>query len=422
MSVAGNTFSVGDFKFELNRNGRVVVTGAGKAAGQMAIGLLDIVAQAGFDRDRISGWINVPDDGVCDASPLTVFGCRPAGENLPTERAIEGTREIIRLVRGLEKDDLSLCLISGGGSALLSMPVEGISLDDKRQLIRFLDSSGASIEDRNRIRRELSQVKGGRLAQMQTQGTMVTLLISDILGDPGDLIASGPTVPTDSDPVRAVELLNSLIWQNGGRDAVPRSVWAHLQQRIQHPDLIELCPQPNASQQIFTIGNIATAVDAAAIRSRALGYQVETRIQSDPSESVTKAATMFSEWILNPAPGPRILIDGGEPVVRLCSNPGRGGRNQQLVLEVANRLIEATCRQHEFCFLSGGTDGEDGNTPVAGASFDHELVQGWNQQGVKPFPYLSRNDAYSFFERSRGLFLTGMTGTNVGDLRIAIVR
>lgn len=421
VTIADGHLAVGQCRVPMQSGSRVVVIGAGKASGQMAAGLIEIFRDAGIGPERLSGWINVPDDCVVDLPSLAVFGCRPAGENLPTEKAVEGTGRIISLVRGLRNDDLCICLISGGGSALLTSPAEGITLDDKRQLIRWLDSCGAPIEDRNRIRRELSQVKGGRLARMQVAGTMITLVISDILGDPVELIASGPTVPVDADPETALRLLKKYSSIDGDAGAVPQPVWECLKRKLNEAGQLGL-PQSQAVQHVVTIGSIQTAVNAAAESARALGYQVQTRIQTEPGESVSEAAQRLVGWIKQFGTGPRVLIDGGEPTLRLAANPGRGGRNQQLVLDVASRLIEQGWPQSGFCFLSGGTDGEDGTTSVAGAVVDDGLLRAWIQQGAKPSPYQARNDAYSFFERHQGLLATGMTGANVGDLRIAIVR
>ncbi len=405
----------------------MMVVGAGKAALRMAQGLIDACDAAGIERSRISGWINVPDDAVDVAGdsprggmPLTVHRCRPAGENLPTRAAVEGTRQIMQRVGDAGPEDLVVCLISGGGSALLTCPVDEISLEEKRQLLRWMDGVAISIQDRNRVRRELSQIKGGRLAALAGQCRMVSLIVSDIPGDPLELIASGPTVPVASDPELALELLQRFQSEHANPDGLPASITDFLKSRIRQRERELPQPQklPNGHHELVLAGNLETAVLAALEFGKQAGYQVQSRIQTDTGENVSQTADRIVAWLRTPSAERRMLIDAGEPVVPLCENPGRGGRNQQLVLDVLSKLTETSDQDLRFCFLSAGTDGEDGNTAVAGAIIDWRMLSMRDDQRIKLGHYLANNDAYSFFARSGSLLTTGMTGTNVGDLRI----
>lgn len=410
------------------RNGRLVVVGAGKAAAGMARGLLSRLQAGGWDPGNVCGWINVPDGDACELPPLTVWPCRPPGENLPTERSVEGTREIVRLVEGLEKDDLCVCLISGGGSALLAEPVAEITLDDKRELIRWLDWSGANIRERNQVRRELSTIKGGRLLERAGPGRIVTLLISDVLGDPLELVASGPTVPTLSRPDLALQILERLAGGSPVAAGVPEAVVECLRNRVKQTREAGTEERPVPSSQagrdgeIVLLGNLQRAADAAASLGRRLGYHVAVNLQNNPHETVHDAAARIADWLMTPGHGKRMLVDAGEPVLRLGEPCGRGGRNQHLVLAVAKRLYEEGQQLPDrWSLLSGGTDGEDGNTAAAGGVIDEVWFHRMKDRVDEIGTALNGFDSASLLTQTGAQLVTGPTGTNVGDLRIAVV-
>jgi glycerate-2-kinase len=199
---------------------------------------------------------------------------------------------------------------------------------------------------------------------------------------------------------------------------LPISVIEYLQARSKVKIQDQLPTGAFSNHEQLLIGNLATAVDAAKSCALQLGYQVETGIQSDPSETVKIAAQRMVDWLTTPGNSPRMLIDAGEPLVKLCEHPGLGGRNQQLVLTVLHKLIQKKIILPRFCLLSGGTDGEDGNTSAAGAMIDERILESNLTERSNVSHYLGRNDAHSFFVDHGGLLVTGLTGTNVGDLRI----
>ena len=193
--VDGDVLHVGDEAIDLRHVGRIAIVGAGKAAGAMAVALEDVLGPRLLADKNVTGWVNVPDDCVVPTARVHLHAGRPAGVNEPRPEGVEGTRRILELVGSLGPADLCICVLAGGGSALLPAPVPEISLDDKIRVTRLLSAAGANIEQLNTVRRQLSLIKGGGLARACRAGRLITLIISDVLGDPLDAIASGPTVP-----------------------------------------------------------------------------------------------------------------------------------------------------------------------------------------------------------------------------------
>ncbi|MHC4177677.1 MAG: DUF4147 domain-containing protein, partial [Planctomycetota bacterium] len=193
LRVEDSTLLVGDEQLQLDAIGRIGVVGAGKAGAGMAAVVEEVLGPRLMEQKQLAGWINVPGDCVRELSRIKLHAARPPGVNEPTPAGAAGSREILRIVESLGPDDLCLCLISGGGSALMPAPVEGITLDDKLAVTKYLSAAGANIEQLNTVRKQLSRIKGGGLAQACRAGRLVSLIISDVLGDPLDVIASGPT-------------------------------------------------------------------------------------------------------------------------------------------------------------------------------------------------------------------------------------
>jgi glycerate 2-kinase len=415
VNVDGRRLVIGDASFDLTAIGRIVVVGAGKAGAGMAAGLERALGPGIMADKRLTGWVHVPDDCVRPLSHIHLHPARPAGVNEPTPAGVEGSREIMRLVSSLHADDLCIALISGGGSALLPLPCEGISLADKLAVTRFLSAAGAPIDDLNTVRKELSQIKGGNLARACQAGQLVTLIISDVLGDPLDLIASGPTVESRSTPADAMAVLE----RYGARAAgISETVFDVLSQRgLQAREPIR-CQVTN-----LVIGNNALAVDAAGLEAKRLGY-VPTTVSAQTSEGFAEdIGRDLAEAALEmrASAGPDCLISGGEPVVKLVAaeHRGLGGRNQQLVLAGVERV--QSNGGEGILILSGGTDGEDGPTDAAGAFADSAIIAAAAQLELDAADYLARNDAYHWFQPLRALIKTGPTHTNVCDVRVVLV-
>jgi len=433
LRVEGRTLWIGAEAVALDSIGRIAVVGAGKAGAGMAEAVEQVLGSHLMDEKHLTGWVNVPADCVRKLERIHLHAARPAGVNEPRPEGVAGALEILRLVESLGPTDLCLCLISGGGSALMPAPVTGISLADKLAVTRHLSAAGANIEQLNTVRKQLSRLKGGGLLRACRAGRLASLIISDVLGDPLDIIASGPTVPDASTPHAALDVLEQFNARTAG---IAPAVFAYLeaaekQNTKNSRDLT--APGKDAANHCITgsacratnivIGSNKTAVAAAGKEAERLGYSVATS-SAERSEGLaeevgrrlaSQARKMRNE---TPASAPKCLVDGGEPVVKLVdsSRRGLGGRNQQLVL--AAMLDLANDGAAGIALLSGGTDGEDGPTDAAGAVFDAELLAAARQRGLDPSDYLARNDAYHFFEPLDALIRTGPTHTNVCDVRV----
>ena len=411
----------------LNDYSRVVVVGAGKAAAGMARELYR--QQLIRLRIPVVGWINAPAGSfqLNDAGPnIHLHAARPAGINEPTEEAVFGTRQILKLLQSCSPKDLVIVLLSGGGSALLVAPSDGLKLADKQAVAQAISAAGGNIEQLNCVRRALSEVKGGGLARAFRAGRMLSLIISDVLDDSLQTIASGPTflaARRDSNEALAVLQTLNLLHEPALRDVV-----LHLERNAK----LQTANGGNGSAQIehVILANNATAVDAAGTRAVELGYRYLMQSARTSEGDVQALAVHFGGAIGQLLSQHQVdcLISGGEPTVRLpaASERGVGGRNQQLALLVMNELRKSGWPSDEkrfarsLVFLSGGTDGEDGPTTACGALFDASTLQAAERAGVSLEDYLRRADAHTFFRRFGGLIETGPTNTNVCDLRIAL--
>ncbi len=430
LRVESNILSIDDrVVVELDHYSRIVVVGAGKAAAGMARELYR--QQLVHLRHPVTGWINAPAGSFQpnDAGPnIHLHEARPAGLNEPTEAAVYGTRKILQLLRECKPRDLVIVLLSGGGSALLVAPSEGLKLSDKQAVARSIAAAGGNIEQLNCARRAISEVKGGGLARACSAGRMVSLIISDVLDDSLQTIASGPTCLTSvRDEREALAVLREL---NLHRQLELQSVVSFLEKAATAP---RAQLKSNALQvEHVILANNATAVDAAGARAVELGYRYLMQSARSSEGDVQGLAAHFCGAIGQLLSQHQVdcLISGGEPTVRLppASQRGIGGRNQQLVLSVMNELyqngwpLDTSRFARPLVFLSGGTDGEDGPTTAAGAMFDATTLQAALSADVSLDEYLQRADAHSFFRRFGGLIETGPTNTNVCDLRIALAQ
>jgi glycerate 2-kinase len=402
---------------------RIAVVGAGKAGTGMAAALEEILGPTLAEEKQLSGWLNVPADCVQKLSRIHLHAARRAGVNEPTAEGIAGTEEILRIARELGSDDLCIALISGGGSALMPSPIDGISLADKLAVTRFLSAAGADITELNTVRKQLSRIKGGGLARECNAGRLIALIISDVLGDPLELIASGPTVADPSTPQDALDLLHKFRAEEAG---IAPLVFDVLRTRVGANDR-----PPWLYRRVtnLLIGNNETAVLAAKIEAEQLGYECYASSAAAPegfAEAIGKKLASLCDlpvrdnYALDGRRG-QCFIQGGECAVKLAaaSERGLGGRNQQTVLASLIELQKRTAQN--VVILSGGTDGEDGPTDAAGAFVDQAIIDEAKRHELNAADYLRRNDAYHFFAPIDALIKTGPTHTNVCDVRIVLV-
>ncbi len=419
--LEGSQLLVVGRRFDLSQARRIVVVGAGKAGAGMSAALADLLDDPALAGCEVAGWVNVPADCVRTLPRIVLHPARPAGINEPTEAGVDGTRRILELVDTLEPDDLCICLLSGGGSALLPMPIDGITLADKQAVTKLLSGAGANIEELNTVRKQLSRIKGGGLAR-SCRATLVTLIISDVIGDPLDVIASGPTVANSTTAADALAVLQRIV---PDRADVPAAVWEVLEQRAGKRDRHE----PLSHVHHVVIGNNATAVRAAAKEAARRGFQVE-QVAAESLEGQAEAVgEQLAEQAVRMRSGGGVdcLVTGGEPVVQLApaDRRGKGGRNQQLVLAALVQLLQGQPKTANpltgMVVMAGGTDGEDGPTDAAGAFIDAAVVEKQFRRQLDPPSYLANNDAYHFFQQVDSLVKTGPTHTNVCDLRVVLV-
>lgn len=408
VGIDAGKLAIGETVIELSSVNRIAVVGAGKAGAGMAAGIEAAIPEL---LHRTVGWVNVPDDCVRSLSAITLHGARPAGLNEPTQAGVDGTQQILSMLGSLEPNDVCVVLISGGGSALLPAPCEGISLADKLAVTRLLMSGGVPIDELNCVRRHLSELKGGGLVSHTKAGHVVALVISDVVGDPLNVIASGPTVFDPSTREDALSILEPFA------DRVPASVLERLSTAEQS------APVDFARVSNFIVGNNEVAIDASAKRARELGYSVVvngsdvTGIARDVGRDLAAQAKQLRD---GESVVPTCILSGGEPTVNLAAAEvrGVGGRNQEAALAA---LIELADDGRSIAVLSGGTDGEDGPTDAAGGVITEDTIAATVVQGLPPLEFLERSNAYPFLEATGGLLKTGPTHTNVMDVRVALV-
>jgi glycerate 2-kinase len=402
---------------ELSAAPRILVVGAGKAGAAMSAAVESALPDL---LPRIEGIVNVPAELVRPLQSIRLHAARPAGTNQPTAEGVAGTRQILDLVSHAGPQDVAMCLISGGGSALMPAPVADVSLDDKQEVTRLLHACGATINEMNCVRKHLSAVKGGRLAQAFTGRALRSLIISDVIGDPLDVIASGPTA---ADPTTFADALALLDMYQLGRK-VPLSVRLHLEKGAAGgtPETLKRLP---GQVRNHVIGNNRLSLQAARVAAERLGYRVlnlGSFIEGETRQVAVALAGIVRSIRADgvPVSPPVCLVSGGETTVTLAAHHGRGGRNQEFVLAALHKLGSEGLRG--TVILSGGTDGEDGPTDAAGAIADESTWHKAAGLNMKPATYLGRSDAYAFFEATGDLLKTGLTQTNVMDVRVLLVR
>jgi glycerate-2-kinase len=368
---------------------RVVVVGGGKAAAGMAAGITAALGPDLLAAHDVSGLVSTPAGSGRRLGRIVVRETRPLGVNLPTPEVVAATREMLGLVAGLGSRDLVLAVITGGGSALIAAPREGISLDEKIAVTKRLSEAGADIATLNAARREMSLVKGGGLARACGAGRLLALVLSDVIAGDLAVIASGPCHDA----------------------AAVTGAWT--------------TPRGCRVEQVI-VGSNATAVEAAAAAAWDLGYEVaiDAAVAGEPAEEAGRRLARRGLERLDEASRdgrPRAVITGGEAVVRVPEDHGLGGRNQQTALAA---LAEVRARAGDWpaglVMASVGTDGEDGPTDAAGGLIDADVAGVIG--GAALTTALARCDAYPVLAASGGLIRTGPTGTNVADLRIVLAR
>ena len=402
---------VGGRTFDLSQIERIIVVGMGKASARMAVALEELL------EDRISTGLIVTADGykVLTHKVEIVEASHP----IPDERGLVAAKRIATLLDKAGEHDLVIVLISGGGSALLTLPTSGITLSDLSRTNELLLRSGANIQELNTVRKHLSQVKGGQLAQRAFPAQVLALVLSDVPGDHLEAIASGPTALDPTTFTNARQLLQRYgLWEE-----VPPSVRA----RIEAGACGNASETPKPGDQSFLkvqnviVGSGSVAAAAAQAEGKRLGYHtliLTTTLEGEAREVGRVLATLAREEISfgRPIKPPALILAAGETTVTVRGN-GKGGRNQELALSAALGIEGLS----QVAIASLGTDGRDGPTDAAGGMVDGGTVARLRGQGIDPERCLAENDSYQALSKAEDLIITGPTGTNVADLCFVVV-
>lgn len=414
ISIVSDTINVNNLTFDLEKFERVFVVGGGKASGSMAETLEEIL------EDRITGgFVNILRGTKSKYRTQKIF-LNEAGHPVPNRDSVEGTREIVKLAVEAKERDLIICLISGGGSALMALPAVGITLQDKQNLAEAFLKRGATIYEINSVRKHLSDFKGGHLAKAAYPATVISLILSDVVGDSLDTVASGPTAPdttTFKDAILTLKKYNLL----------KNSIFKNVRKRLYAGMKKEIPDTPKLGDKIFNktynvlIGNNRSVALAACQEAKDLGFNpllLSSMIEGEARHVGIVYAGIMKEILSSdkPVPKPAAVIAGGETTVSVTGG-GKGGRNQELVLGASSK-IEGL---RGVAIASISTDGIDGPTDAAGALGDGQTIKRAYKMGLNAEEFLLNNDSYSFFSKLDDLVFTGPTGTNLSDLAVMVV-
>ncbi|HEV3332665.1 MAG TPA: glycerate kinase [Bryobacteraceae bacterium] len=394
-------------RLDLTRFRNIYVLGAGKAGASMAA-----AAERVLGRRITAGLVNVKYGHTARLRRIELNEC---GHPIPDQRGVAGAGRIAALAEKAQREDLVVCLISGGASALLPLPAAPITLEEKQEVTRLLLASGADIHEINATRKHISRIKGGQLARLASPAAVETLILSDVIGDEPGVIGSGPTAADASSFLAVAVILNKYAL----RGRVPRSVWERIEQGMagQVPET------PKPADVIFRrvrntiVGSNRLALAAARRRARELGFRtlvLTSEIQGEARQVARVHAAMARELVQSgqPLKPPVCIISGGETTVTL-KGTGLGGRNQEFTLAAAIDIAGLP----DTVILSAGTDGSDGPTDAAGAIADGDTLQRKPDAGN----FLDSNDSYHYFAALGDLFKTGPTLTNVMDVQLVLV-
>jgi glycerate-2-kinase len=408
LEIVGDRLVIDGEGYDLTGRGRIFLLAVGKASLEMSKFVVRLLG------DRIEGGIVVYPEGAekpkIEARNIELV---ESTHPIPSEKGLDAANRIVEFSRNLRDDDLVIFLLSGGASAMLPLPHEGITLEDKIETTKLLLKAGASIHEVNTVRKHISAIKGGRLAELLQPANVVSLIISDVPGDNLEVIGSGPTVP---DPTTFKDAYNVLLRRNIV-DKVPLNVIKLIERGVWGE--IKETPKPGSSvfQKVrnIIVARVRDACIAASEHARAKGY--EALILSDEIEGEASSVGMVLGSLAkyHHRKGKLMIVAGGETTVRVRGT-GMGGRNQEVALAASVKL--AGLRDVLLC--SVGTDGIDGPTDAAGAVVDGQTYNLGVSKSMFPEDYLNNNDSYNYFKKVGGLVFTGYTGTNVGDISLIL--
>ncbi len=398
--VSGEELDLTDFE-------NIYLVGAGKASIKMAEPVLNLIP--------VSSAALVTPPGIETKIDLKII---EGGHPIPNEGSLKGAKTIKNILKNAKEKDLVICLISGGGSALLCLPSNGIDLKDKQRVTELLIKSGATINEINAVRKHISAIKGGQLAKAAYPAKILTFILSDVVGDPLNVIASGPTVPDPTTFENAKDVLKRYnLW-----DTVPESIKNRIEKGIKK----EVNETPKEGDPYFNgvkniiVGNNILSCKAAQKKAEELGLNsliLSSMIEGESREVGIAHAGIAKEIYTseNPIKKPAAIISGGETTVQI-KGKGKGGRNQEFALAGALKISGLD----GLVIVSAGTDGIDGVTDAAGAIVDGYTLTKSSEEGLDPLEFLDENNSFEFFKKLNDLIYTGPTGTNVTDIHLMV--
>lgn len=409
VSIHKNILHIEDHRIDLKAIQNIYVVGAGKASAMMALALEKILGS------RIAEGHIVTKYG--HSIPLKHINITEAGHPVPDESGLKGTEKVLAIVNKAEKDDLVICLISGGGSALLPDVPYGCTLEDIKKLNTALMLCGADIKQMNCIRKHLSKVKGGMLAKAAYPAKVISLILSDVIGDPLDVIASGPTAPDPSTFDEAVSIIEKFRIEKEIPDKLLKILLEGKNRK--RPETLKENDKALLKTSNLIIGSNKLALKIAKEKAEALGYDcriITSTLEGDVNDAAGYILELIRDAKDNEGNKKICLLLAGEPTVKVTGK-GLGGRNQHLALIMAEMLQDL----QNITFLSGGTDGSDGPTDAAGAVIDNLTISNAKKLNLNINEFITNNDSNNFFRQEGGLIVTGPTQTNVMDLIIVLI-
>jgi glycerate 2-kinase len=411
VSLSDQTLRIGERTYDLGRYRNIYVIGGGKAGGSMVQAIEEILG------GRVTaGLVNVK---YGYGAETEIIRLNEAGHPIPDAAGMAGTKQMAELARQATEDDLVICLISGGGSALMTLPAEGITLAEMESLTDAFLRCGATINEINAVRKHLSQIKAGNLARLAYPAEIVSLILSDVVGNPLDVIASGPTVPDTSTFADAYGVIEKY--------GLPEELPKPIVERLQHGKEGLIPETPKAGDESFTrtynliVASNKVAAEAATTKAKELGFHtllLSTFVEGEAKE-VAKVFAAIAKEILHsgrPLPRPACVVAGGETTVTIRGH-GLGGRNQEMALSAALEIAGL----EDVMIIPLATDGTDGPTDAAGAIADGSTLRRAQEASLSAAQYLANNNSYHFFQQLGDLLITGPTNTNVNDLMFTFV-
>lgn len=423
IKVLDKILIINDKKYDLESFNKIYIIGGGKATAEMAFTLEKILSR--IENIEYEGIINIPKESLQhEIQEKSKISINYASHPIPNERGLIGTKSMIEIIEKSDKNDLIFCLISGGGSALLPLPKQGVNLEDLQNVNSLLLECGASIHEINTVRKHLSDFKGGNLAKMiynSSGATLISLIISDVVGDNLDFIASGPTIPDSTTFKNATDVLKKY----DILEKVPKSIKEILLNGISNKELENPKLNDPCFKNVYNclIGSVESAVNEIILYLEEQGFQVENfsnEIVGEAREFGKSLRRILPQKIKEHANTPRLALIGTGELTVTIHGKGIGGRNQEMLLSFLDQVKKSEF-YYKFLIIGANLDGIEGNSEAMGALIDNFTINQINSKKLDSEKYLVDNNSNNFFKLLNSEIITGHTGCNVNDLLLILI-